>query len=353
MRSVAERPPDRIIGTDSRFLEDIPSESTATFCGLCCALRSGSWRTAGDHYSGKLCYLLTAGTAQLRASTRLDFRRVRLESRTHHASAGSGLSAYYVSFRNVCHRHRRQYSKPMLHDLHIRRAVTVVTSNFGAYTIGQNGTGPAVVTESTSAAPFYRVMTLTAPAKPGDVVTLWGSGLGPYSGNETEPPSETGLNVNAAVYLGDQPATISCQGRSSSPGLDQINFTVPAGLSGCYAPIAVVVNGIVSNFTSMSVSPDGSTCSDPAGLPSTAINEVVSNGSLKVGFIELQKVAFSATVPILGPTNIKQDYGAAYFYDFNDHALLASRGLSSISSFNSCTILVSPTATPACRTTPR
>lgn len=213
--------------------------------------------------------------------------------------------------------------------------VTVVASNFGIYTIGQNGTGPAVVTNTK-----YGVITLTAPAKPGDPVILWGTGLGPYSGDETEPPNETNMNVNAKVYVGDEPATISYEGRSSSPGLDQINFTVPTGLSGCYVPIAVVINGIVSNFASMSISADGSTCSDPAGLPSTAINEVVNNGSLKVGFIELQKIAFSATVPILGATNIKEDYGAAYFYNFNDQALLASRGLSSISSFNSCTVLI-------------
>lgn len=213
--------------------------------------------------------------------------------------------------------------------------VTVVTSNFGMYTLSQDGTGPAVVTSAS-----YQAITLTSPAKPGQTVILWGTGLGPYSGQENEPPKNGALNVNASVYIGDQPATISYEGRSSSPGLDQINFAVPANLSGCYVPIAVVVGGIVSNFGSMSISSDGSTCSDPVGLPSTAINQVVNTGSLKVGFIELQKVAFSATVPLLGPLDVKQDFGAAYFYDFNDQALLASRGLTSISSFNSCTVLV-------------
>jgi uncharacterized protein (TIGR03437 family) len=217
--------------------------------------------------------------------------------------------------------------------------VTVVKSNFGIYTLSQDGTGPAVLTT-----PGFQVVTLTATAKPGDTLILWGTGLGPYSGDETippaNPPSGTALDVGAKVYVGDLPATISYQGRSSSPGLDQINFAIPAGVAGCYVPIAVVVNGIVSNFGSMSISTDGSTCSDPAGLPSTAINDVVKNGHLKVGFIELQRVAFSATVPIFGSVNIKQDRGAAYFYNFDDRALIASRGLSSISSFSSCTVLV-------------
>ena len=213
--------------------------------------------------------------------------------------------------------------------------VTVVTSNFGMYTLSQNGSGPAVVTTTS-----YKAITLTSPAKPGDTDILWGTGLGPYSGNETVAPVNGALNVNATVYIGTQPATISYQGRSSSPGLDQINFTVPAGVTGCYVPVAVVVGGIVSNFGSMSISTSGSTCSDPAGLPSSAIDQVENTGSLKVGFIELQKIAFTATVPLLGSVDIKQDRGAAYFYDFNDQALLASRGITSISSFGSCTVLV-------------
>jgi uncharacterized protein (TIGR03437 family) len=213
--------------------------------------------------------------------------------------------------------------------------LTVVTSSFGMYTLSQDGTGPAVVTT-----PGYQAITLTAPAKPGDTLILWGTGLGPYSGDETQPPVETGLDVDASVYVGDVAATISYKGRSSSPGLDQINFAVPAGVTGCYVPIAVVVNGTVSNFGSISISTDGSTCSDPAGLPSSAINQVANNGHLKVGFIELQRVAFTATVPLIGPVNVKQDRGAAYFYNFDDRALIASRGLSSISSFSSCTVLV-------------
>lgn len=214
--------------------------------------------------------------------------------------------------------------------------ITVVASNFGMFTLSQNGSGPAVVTT-----PGYKVNTLTATAKPGDALVLWGTGLGPYSGDETEPPSTpNGLDVTASVYVGDQPAQILYKGRSSSVGLDQINFVVPSGLSGCYVPVAVVVNGTVSNFGSVSVSAAGATCSDPAGLPSSAISQVETNNSLKVGFIELQKVQFSATVPILGAVNVKQDRGAAYFYNFNDLSLITSRGLSSISSFSSCTVLV-------------
>jgi uncharacterized protein (TIGR03437 family) len=217
--------------------------------------------------------------------------------------------------------------------------IVVVPSAFGIYTVDQQGDGPATVTQSDGQTP----VTLTAPATPGQALILTGTGLGAYNGDETNPPVGVDLSSTVTLWVGNQQAAVSYAGRSvANPqaGVDEIDFTVPAGVNGCYVPIAVVVNGIVSNFASTSVSPDGSTCSDPAGLPSTAINQVAAGGNLRVGFIELQRIAFNATVPILGSVNIKQDRGAAYFYNFDNNALLASRGISSISSYSSCTVLV-------------
>ena len=216
--------------------------------------------------------------------------------------------------------------------------IEVVASAFGIYTTDQAGDGPAAITDVTSG----QSVTLTTPAIPGDSAMLTGTGLGAYSGDETNPPSQADLSSMVTLYVGNQQAMVSYAGRSSSvgqPGVDEIDFTVPT-VSGCYVPVVVVINGIVSNFAAMSVSPDGTTCSDPAGLPSTAIDQVAAGGNLKVGFIELQRIAFNATVPVFGSLLIKQDRGAAYFYNFNNAALLASRGLSQISSFSSCTVLV-------------
>ena len=217
--------------------------------------------------------------------------------------------------------------------------ISVVASSFGIYTVNPGGTGPGMITQADGATP----VTLTAPAMPGTPLILTGTGLGAYAGDETNPPVGVDLSSTVTLYVGNQPAAISYAGRSMTvpnAGVDEIDFTVPAGANGCYVPVAAVVNGVVSNFVSISVSPDGSTCSDPAGIPSTAINQVAAGGNLKVGFIELQRVGFNASVPILGTVNIKQDSGAAYFYNFDNNALIASRGISSISSFSSCTVLV-------------
>ena len=214
--------------------------------------------------------------------------------------------------------------------------ILVVASAFGIYTADQSGSGPAQVTLTDYQTP----VTLAAPATPEEPLVLMGTGLGAYNGDETNPPMGVDLSSTVTLYVGSQVAAVSYAGRSMAPGVDEIDFTVPDGTNGCYVPVAVAVNGVISNFSSISVSPDGSTCSDPAGLPSSAISQVSAGGNLRVGFIELQRIGFSATVPILGTVNIKQDSGAAYFYNFNNSALIASRGISSISSFSSCTVLV-------------
>jgi uncharacterized protein (TIGR03437 family) len=53
----------------------------------------------------------------------------------------------------------------------------VVTSSFGTFSINQQGSGPGVITDAN-----YQVITLAAPAKPGQTVIIWGTGLGRLPG---------------------------------------------------------------------------------------------------------------------------------------------------------------------------
>jgi uncharacterized protein (TIGR03437 family) len=78
----------------------------------------------------------------------------------------------------------------------------VVHSNFGAFTSNSSGTGPAVLQNfiSQNAQPRN---TLSSSATPGQVVTLWGTGLGPISGSDsTVPPPVGDLPSNVAVSVG-------------------------------------------------------------------------------------------------------------------------------------------------------
>jgi len=168
-------------------------------------------------------------------------------------------------------------------------AIRVVLGSFGILTLNEGGTGPAVVTDLS-----YNPITYVNPAHPGDTLIVWGTGLGAVSGNETEPPTTATNFPGVQVLIENQLVTPGYAGRSGSPGLDQINIAVPAGISGgCKTSIAVVVNGVASNVVSTSIAPLGqSTCGEPYGYLTTAnLSKAVTNGSLNIGLVDLSGVA--------------------------------------------------------------
>jgi|SRR5579863_1835437 len=216
--------------------------------------------------------------------------------------------------------------------------ILVIKSSFGMFTLNQGGTGPAVLTNAS-----YKVNTLFASARPGDTMILWGTGLGPITADETMPPPVVNMtSLDVKVYIGGQLAHVSYQGRSPCcSGLDQINFVVPSGVSGCYLPVAVTVGGVVSNFPSMSVAANGGTCSDPDGLSASALDTISGGKDQKVGVVVLSR--FTPTigpVPLLGTFTLNQDTGAAFFYDYNESSLIKARGVAPINVFGSCSVAV-------------
>jgi uncharacterized protein (TIGR03437 family) len=215
--------------------------------------------------------------------------------------------------------------------------VHVVKSTFGLFTLNQGGTGPAVLTNAS-----YQVNTLFASAKPGDTMILWGTGLGPVTGNETQPPAPVNMtNLDVKVYVGGKLAQVMYQGRAPCcSGLDQINFVVPSEVSGCYVPVAVSVNGVVSNFPSMSISGNGGTCSDPQGLSAAALQNLATKDQ-KVGVVVLSR--FSPQ--FLGLVTVKQDTGSAFFYDYNHASVIQSRGVAPLNAFGSCSVATCAGAT--------
>lgn len=209
--------------------------------------------------------------------------------------------------------------------------IHVVKSTFGLFTLNRGGSGPAVLTKAN-----YEVNTLFASAKPGDTMILWGTGLGPVTVDETAPPPAVNMtNLNVKVYVGGKLAHVAYQGRSPCcSGLDQINFVVPSGISGCYVPVAVTVNGVVSNFPSMSIAASGGTCSDPQGLPASALQKLSAGQNQEVGVIVLSR--FSPL--FLGLVTVNQDTGTAFFYDYNKASVIQSRGIAPLNTFGSCSV---------------
>jgi uncharacterized protein (TIGR03437 family) len=99
--------------------------------------------------------------------------------------------------------------------------------------------------------------TTTVPAKPGDVIILWGTGFGPTSPSTpagVETPSTTTFNTATPVTakIGTTPATV--YGAALAPGyagLYQIAIQIPASLSNGDYPVIAGVSGTQSPSTTM------------------------------------------------------------------------------------------------------
>jgi uncharacterized protein (TIGR03437 family) len=98
--------------------------------------------------------------------------------------------------------------------------------------------------------------TTTVPAKPGDVIILWGTGFGltsPSAPAGVETPTTTTYNTasTVSVTVGKKPATV--YGAALAPGyagLYQIAIQIPALANGDY-PVVATINGALSPSTTM------------------------------------------------------------------------------------------------------
>lgn len=203
---------------------------------------------------------------------------------------------------------------------------TVVAANFGILTINGGGFGPGIFTDYISAA-SQPVNSLTQTAAPDQVVTMWGTGLGPVPQDNVQA-SPGDLASQVEVFVGGVSAQVDYHGRSPCcTGLDQIVFTVPANApQGCYVPVTVRTNGAsgtVSNTATMAIAAQtGAPCSDSynalesaavagqsigavtADRVDTAVSGIVG-GSSEVTTDNAAAAAFS---PVTGPSS-------AFFYN--------------------------------------
>lgn len=143
----------------------------------------------------------------------------------------------------------------------------VGTNSLGLFTVLGTGAGPGIIFNyvSSNRQPLNSLQT---PAKPGQVVTMWGTGLGPVPADNVAPTAGN-LPVSVQVFVGGKPATATYSGRSPCcAGDDQIVFQVPANSpTGCWVPVNVQLAGTaVSNTVTMAITSDGSACI-PSGGP--------------------------------------------------------------------------------------
>jgi uncharacterized protein (TIGR03437 family) len=134
--------------------------------------------------------------------------------------------------------------------------ITVVKTTIGVFTLNTSGGGDAIATLGNSF-----VGPLNA-ANPGDVVALWATGLGPVSGDETQPATQVDMpDIPVQAWVAGKPADVLFRGRNGCcSSVDTIYLRIPAGVSGCVTPVVFQTGDYVSNTTTIPVAPSGHVC---------------------------------------------------------------------------------------------
>ena len=178
--------------------------------------------------------------------------------------------------------------------------ISVVPRQFAIY--GGTGCGPSSfpvppsfcvprAVQNVNFAGGTQLNSFVAPARPGEFLVLWGTGLGFAPGEEASGPIPRDLQVpGLQVNVGDRPARLLYAGRSGCcAGMDEIVVDVPAGIEGCNVPVWVGLgpDGYSQNEVLVSIASGQGACSDPQGLSEPAVRALAA-GNLTVAQIGAQ-----------------------------------------------------------------
>jgi len=192
---------------------------------------------------------------------------------------------------------------------------TVLQRKFALITQDSTGTGLAAVQNVVSAAQ-YDVNSFTtgagkgttiSPAKPGQYLIAYGTGMGPLVGgdNSSSPVydfSSNGVAVQAIV--GGVSVPVLFAGRAGYAGEDQINFQLPANVpTGCTVSLQISVNGQLSDSTFIAIAPNASAgaCIEP-GFTAAQLQQYDNGASQTLGYFGLTQ--FTMSVPSVGTAKV-------------------------------------------------
>jgi uncharacterized protein (TIGR03437 family) len=171
--------------------------------------------------------------------------------------------------------------------------VRVERNRPGIFTIGslRNGLGIAQNYESPVSQPLN---VFTNPARPGQTLIIWATGLGPLlSGSDANSPVAGNIVTNAEVLVAGKSFPALYAGRAPGiPGVDQINFTLPNDSSipdGCYIPLQIKIGTVLSNITTISKTTSGAPCRHPFSLSDGALTKLQYGERIPAGIIELRR----------------------------------------------------------------
>jgi uncharacterized protein (TIGR03437 family) len=182
--------------------------------------------------------------------------------------------------------------------------ITVVASSVGLFSVNSGGFGPSVVQNYVSATQLP-VNSRSVASQPGQLLEMYGTGLGAALNPDNQAPTAGSLPVQTEVFVGGQSAVVAYSGRSPCcSGLDQIVFTIPAKAPlGCNVPVQVRTAGTnSSNVVTIAISADGSPCSDAVA----PLGHVAEKG--KSGSLLLLRSVVRVSDPGAAPTDLTMDF---------------------------------------------
>jgi uncharacterized protein (TIGR03437 family) len=177
--------------------------------------------------------------------------------------------------------------------------IQIANSSPGIFAVSSGGYGPGIIDNYVSAS-NQPINSLLLPAVPGQVVTIWGTGLGPVTFPDNVPPKPGNVATPVTVTIGGQPASVSYSGRSPCcSGIDQIVAKVPANAAvGCWVPVTVSAGGVVSNTATMAIAALAATSCDDPGNPVSALVRTAGTQA----FIHLERVDSVENLYTVDPT---------------------------------------------------
>ncbi len=193
--------------------------------------------------------------------------------------------------------------------------VQIISSAVGIFTANGTGIGPGVLYNFV-AQNNQPINSPSVTAKPGQVITLWATGLGPVSGADNVAPTAGNLPVQVQVFVGGQTAAVQYSGRSTCcSGVDQIVFTVPKNApTGCWVPVYVKTGGTtISNFVTMAIESTPGICTTDV-LPQ--VTSAFLKG-LKLGEALVMRATTHQDVGVLAPVDITSDYHVDFAFEPN------------------------------------
>ena len=199
----------------------------------------------------------------------------------------------------------------------------VVPRSFSLFSVTGDGAGPADAVAGDKPVGFL------SPAKPGQIITLTGTGLGPVAGADNQA-AEQAVEVELELRIGKAIVKPIYTGRSpTAAGVDQLRFALPAEAEaeigdGCYVPVRVKINEVFSNLVTIAKMDTADRCPHPLGLSEAALKKVDSGQPLTQGNFWIGATVLDAELDGEITRERVENAGGTFFLGTGNHLLKAA-----------------------------